>query len=335
MKNLKGFYTMLLSGCLIVSGSFALADIKAPDELSQGLVNLAEPLHRALAAEANKDPRIAAQVAAYRASAKQIIQDARLKDAERQLQLRELSRRFEPVYKVMFQRAGINEPHYKAQGEQHIKRMAARQNRRYVARYLGYLGWYWKLLPQPPRDLKPATKEVTLTVPFPFEQSDDNGGGDNTVDKNDGKYQAKAVVPFAGGHDNSAGLAHFFKVDDNYRDIGVSAALPETEWHLTAFSDVLGVFGANAKSRIEIFSNNQIVCSEEVEHGNVLAPVLYIADQSGLDNIVTTCQINDPVRNDEIVIRATSVAGAWGGGLGISSSRVKATPRDLRLLLNF
>lgn len=327
---------MLLSSCLLMTAAPAMADVKPPDEVSQGLVKIAEPIYQALKREANKDPRIAAQVAAYSEAVKRILANKNLKPSERDLQLKELARRMDPVYKTLVQRAGIDERTYKEAGEQHIRRTAARHRKHYAAKYLGYLGWYWKLISPPTRTLQPANKTITLSVPFPFEQSQTNGSGDNTVNKEAGTYKAKAEVYLAGGHENSAGLAHFFVVDANYRSIDVSAALSETGWRVYALADLFAVaFGASAKSRIDIFTNNQVICSEEVEHGNVLAPVLFIAEQTGLDNIVTTCELENPIQNDEIVIRATSVAGVWGGGLGFAQSRVEGKPRDLKLLLHF
>ena len=109
--------------------------------------------------------------------------------------------------------------------------------------------------------------------------------------------------------------------------------MPDIRWSLVAFSDIFAVFGSSAKSRIEIFSDNRVICSEEVEHASVIAPVLFLATPSGTDNVVVNCDVDAPSQGDEIVIKATSVAGAWGGGLGAASARVTATPRDLRRLL--
>lgn len=60
-----------------------------------------------------------------------------------------------------------------------------------------------------------------------------------------------------------------------------------------------------------------------------------LALRSGIDNVVVDCEIPAPAEGDEIVVRATSVAGAWGGVLGHATASVNAQPRDLRLLLKF
>lgn len=325
---------MLLTTCLVLSSASALADVKPPDEVSLGLAQIAKSRYQALEIEVKKDPRAASEVAAYRVAVKSVLKKS-LPDSERDRQLVALGKKIEPLMQTLFKRAGIDEKAYKDEGERHIKRMAAKQRRQYSARYLGYLGWYWKLYPYPKPAPKPADKEIALSAPFPLEQQTDNGDGDLIVDKEEGRYQASARVLMVGGHDNSAGLAHFFEVDDNYDKIQAFAALPETGWRVFAFAELFGVFGASAKSRIEIFSNNEIICSEEVEHGNVLAPVISIVTRDGIDNVVTNCEINSPDQGDEIVIRATSIAGAWGGIAGSASSQVRATPRDLRLLLKY
>lgn len=331
----KGAGAMILSTFALIGAHFetARADVRAPDEIAQGLADIADSRIRQMAKVVKADPKLEAEMASYRVNVKAVLKDRTLSRDARERKLIELSRKLEPSVKVIFARAGIDERKYRDEGERHIKAMAARKNRSYQAKYLGYLGWYWKLNPMPLRPLKPADEEITLSSPFPLEQRVRNGEGTITVNKEAGTYSAGAQVLFAGGHENSAGLAHFFEVGQSLDEIQAFAALPETQWNLDAFADFLGVFGASAKSRIEIFSNNQVICSEEVEHGNILAPVIYVARKSGSDNIVTNCLIDAPDAGDEIVIRATSVAGVWGGVVGYSNASVTGTPRDLRLLL--
>lgn len=325
-------FMILLTASLIASP--VLATAQPPDEVAAGLAKIAESRIRALEQAAAKDPRTAQEIAAYRVAVKNVLQ-ARMNEAAKTKQLNELSRRIEPAVQGLMQKAGIDEKQYKEEGEQHIRRMAAHKKKSYEAKYLGYLGWYWKLIPTRKTSPKPADKEVILSAPFPQTQIERNGSGTVSANEDEGTYSVNANVAMVGGHDNVGGLAHFFRVEDDLARIQTFAALPETQYTLSALADVFAVFGASARSRIDIFSNNRVVCSEEVEHGNILAPVLYVASKSGSDNVVTNCDIPAPRRGDEIVVRATSVAGAWGGLIGFAASTVTAAPRDLRLLLKF
>lgn len=322
---------MLLSACALLTSAPSLASNQAPDPVSQALAKIAEPRMKALADAARADKALDDQLATYRREAKAILGDRGLKESEKQKQLTELSRKFEPVVKTLFKKARIDERAYQLEGEQQIKRIA--KSRPVEYRYLGYLGWIWKFLPKKPKaPIKPDV-EVRLSAPFPFDQRERNGDGEATADKEDGFYRARALVGFAGAHDNVAGLAHFHQLTESFRTVQVFAALPETTWGVGGFADIFAVFGSSAKSRIEIFSNNRVICREEVEHASFLAPIIYFGIRSGTDNVVVTCEVNAPEQGDEIVIKATSVAGAWGGGLGAANASVSATPRDLRLLL--
>lgn len=322
---------MLLSACALATSVSALAETNAPDPISEGLARIAEPRVQALAKAAREDKSLDEQLTAFRREAKIIVDDRKLTGAERDKQLAALSRKIEPTVKVLFARAKIDEKLYMEEGERHIKRMA--KGRAYESKYLGYLGWFWRFLPKKPKAPIKADVELTLSAPFPFDQRERNGAGETFTDKAAGLYRAVANVVAVGGHDNSAGLAHFHKLTESFRTVQVFAALPETKWNLHVFSDLFAAYGANARSRVEVFANNRVICREEVEHANVFGPVIAIVFRDGLDNIVVNCDVDAPSRNDEIVIRATSVAGAWGGGIGSADSSVEATPRDIRLLL--
>lgn len=329
MKTMK-VITMLLSVCALTPTLPAFAS-KAPDPISEGLAQLAEPRMQALAKAAEADKALGDQLATYRREVKVILGDRSLKDSEKQKQLTELSRRIEPTVKILFAKARIDEKAYKDEGERHIKRMA--KSRPVEYRYLGYLGWYWRFLPKKPKEAIKPDVEITLSSPFPFDQKERNGDGEAFADKANGVYRTRASVAGAGAHDNIAGLAHFHKLEEDFRTVQVFAALPETQWGVSGLADLFAVFGASAKSRIEVFANNRVICREEVEHAGFVAPIIYFTLRSGTDNVVVNCEVDAPARNDEIVIKATSVAGAWGGGLGFATANVKATPRDLRMLL--
>lgn len=330
MKTKKALL-MLLSTCALVTSLSAFAGNEAPDPVSEGLAKIAEPRMKALADVASKDKDLGDRMATYRRDARAILSDRSLKESERQKQLAELSKKIEPTVKTLFSKAKIDEKAYKSEGEEHIKRHA--KGRQYTAQYLGYLGWFWKYLPKKPKEAIKPDVEVRLSAPYPFDQKTRNGDGEVSTDKTAGKYVSEAAISWAGAHDNSAGLAHFHQLSESFRRVQVFAALPETQWRADAFSDIFAVFGSSARSRIEVFANNRVICSEEVEHASILAPVIAIIHRSGTDNIVVNCEVAAPSRDDEIVIRATSVAGAWGGGLGYASAKVTATPRDIRLLL--
>jgi hypothetical protein len=322
--------TMLLSVCALATATPALAN-QAPDPVSQALAKVAEPRMKALADAARADKGLDDQLATYRREAKAILGDRGLKESEKQKQLASLGRKYEPVVKLLMKKARIDELQYQKEGEQEIKRIA--KSRPVEYRYLGYLGWMWRFLPKKPKAPIKADVEITLSAPFPFDQLERNGEGEATANKETGRYSTYSFVGFAGAHDNVAGLAHFHRLTESFRSVQVFAALPETSWSVGGFADVFAVFGSSAKSRVEIFANNRVICAEEVEHASFLAPIIYYAFRNGTDNVVVNCEVNAPSRGDEIVIKATSVAGAWGGGLGAASARVTATPRDLRMLL--
>ena len=128
------------------------------------------------------------------------------------------------------------------------------------------------------------------------------------------------------------GLGHLYTLPGEFDQAKVTAALPDTSYWLGSAS-FFGAGGAYAHSTVDVLSNNEIVCSEEFDHGGIFTVVFWADSVSGADTFLVSCDFDAPGEGEEIVLSFFSTAGAWIGAVGDAYANVIATPRDLKVRL--
>ncbi|MCC7406019.1 MAG: hypothetical protein IT288_16620 [Bdellovibrionales bacterium] len=306
------------------------ASAQSKDPIANAILKIAQPYKQQLEAAYKKDKNLEGKLKVFEAEMRKITSDGRLKPEDKSAALARLSQKNIPLMREWFLKGQVSEANYQTEVDRFFKAHERRTRTRYAIQYTGFLSFTWRRI-APRFTPSHGDKEVTLAPPFPYIEEVENGLGSAIGGADTGKFYASAANLIAGGHENIAGIGHFYIVDLRYDSIEASAALPEVNYFAEANSYLLGASGSFTNTRIEILANNQIVCQEDVQNVGLVAPSLWFARTSGTENVVVGCEFEAPEVGDEIVVRFHGVAGSWVGGAAYSRAHIEGQPRDIRL----
>jgi hypothetical protein len=197
-----------------------------------------------------------------------------------------------------------------------------------VGDYLTYAAWMERLQNSEP----PVETEVVFEAPFAFEHSSRGGNGTVRANLESGAFTADANSYFLGSYKNKAGLGDYIRIPWANRTVRVSAKLPETSIHLSAFA-LIGGSGAKASSLIEVQNEDGQGCSKTLEHGSVVAPVVWYNTLDMTDTTIMTCEMRSPPANQDITVQFQAVIEVTTGANATAIGHMSSTPAPIRVRL--
>lgn len=329
---MKKQIAIALAAVALLSPLTSLAQGKGVDPIGSRIEAISKPYVEALQKARTSDSKLDLALRKFESKGRAIIEDKAKTSEEKAKAMKTLALKADPVMRAWFSAAKINEKKYQLEVDQSMIKYMAKSGTQYSLTYKGYLSWFWR---QKGKDLTPPPedKEITLAPPFEFIERRIRGDGEVVIRVEEGFYSTEAERFGVGGHDNVGGLGHFLPIEENFQTVRVTAALPETSWFVSAWSDLVGAAGSSSRSQIQVLADGNIECERNYEHAGVIAPVLWFVAEFGADNVTINCEFPAPAVGDEIVLRFNATAGAWAGGLASGTAKVRATPRDLRIRL--
>ena len=256
---------------------------------------------------------------------------SKVKDDETRFKMAiSINQKHKGTFEKAQKKAKINPEHNKKKAAE-LSRKYSIKDIRYVllpGEFLTYAAW----LERHEHEAPPAETEVTFGAPFSFEHSSSLSIDGATVDLETGRFTAHSEVYVANSIKNKAGLGDFIRIPWGNRTVRVSAKLPETNVFLGAYAGP-GGSAAKGSSVIDVLTEDGTQCVKEIEHGFVVAPVVWFTLLDVTDTTILSCEMQSPPANQDVAVRFQAIADTTAGGAAFATARVTSKPAPIRVRL--
>lgn len=159
----------------------------------------------------------------------------------------------------------------------------------------------------------PMGEEQIFTAPFGDEEEFMTalllGFGQADANRYSGFVKTEATAVDAGSHYAKAGVLEVLDVPAGVARVKITTTL-NSQHSLLAFA-IVGVTGGESKGYLDVYGDNQFVCTKTSLLGWVMAPVLFYAANSGDLTRTLTCEFTPAADGGEYVVASGTLSSVF------------------------
>lgn len=313
---------------LLATLAFCLTAHANLDQAVQEMNEFQKPMALALRSALQNDSELKKEYSDYLSELKQL---EPIKNADARMKLAiEVNQKHKNLFEKAMKKSKIDPEKSKKKAKEISRKYSSKDFELIIKPgvYLTFSAW----LEQRHENEPPAETEVIFEAPFEFEHSSQGGTGSINVNLETGSFGAHANSFLLGSYKNKAGLGDFVRIPWANSSVRVSANLPEVKVHLASCA-IIGGGGAKASSVIEVLTEDGQACIKKIDHGSVVAPVVWYATLDMTDTTTLACQMISPPANQDITVRFQSIADVTTGLNATGIADVTSKPDVIRVRL--